>query len=353
MCPQRDSNPRYHLERVATWAASRWGRPSEDTRGRSYHPWPPGRLAQLVERLPYTQVAAGSSPAPPILSRVATRPWLNHAVHACQEDPQLHTPWRYRWHYRISPAARVGQIAWASSRSSSSDSPDSSSHHRRIAGVWLRRCAGKPAGAAARGCASSTVRARFAPRARTVGRTRRSGRAAVPLQRSAGPPSPLFPKQLPERVGAGHRRARAPPDGGNPTETTLVASGGRADRALGHLGFACLRDDPLHLLPIECVELTAVRARQRLRNAEIVHRHCPCNIRRSMLNARDERRAQLRVGSVWRAAVVCGCRPSTVRRAVLKGDLPAWRAGDRGMFRIAPDDLEAWMAPIEPPGPPA
>src|SRR4051812_26096435 len=26
-CPQRDSNPRYHLERVATWTASRWGRP--------------------------------------------------------------------------------------------------------------------------------------------------------------------------------------------------------------------------------------------------------------------------------------------------------------------------------------
>ena len=65
-CPQRDSNPRYHLERVATWAASRWGRPREDSCGRSYHPWPPGRLAQLVERLPYTQVAAGSSPAPPI-----------------------------------------------------------------------------------------------------------------------------------------------------------------------------------------------------------------------------------------------------------------------------------------------
>ena len=68
-CPQRDSNPRYHLERVATWAASRWGRPSEDTGGRSYHPWPPGRLAQLVERLPYTQVAAGSSPAPPICTQ--------------------------------------------------------------------------------------------------------------------------------------------------------------------------------------------------------------------------------------------------------------------------------------------
>jgi hypothetical protein len=30
-CPQRDSNPRYGLERAVTWAASRWGRPSQDT----------------------------------------------------------------------------------------------------------------------------------------------------------------------------------------------------------------------------------------------------------------------------------------------------------------------------------
>ena len=37
-CPQRDSNPRCHLERVVTWAASRWGRPSEDTGVPSYHP---------------------------------------------------------------------------------------------------------------------------------------------------------------------------------------------------------------------------------------------------------------------------------------------------------------------------
>jgi hypothetical protein len=29
-CPQRDSNPRYGLERAVTWAASRWGRPDED-----------------------------------------------------------------------------------------------------------------------------------------------------------------------------------------------------------------------------------------------------------------------------------------------------------------------------------
>src|SRR4029078_12108156 len=83
-CPQRDSNPRYHLERVATWAASRWGRRGEDSCGRSYHPWPPGRLAQLVERLPYTQGAAGSSPAPP------TRLSFAHATQ-CAERAQCET----------------------------------------------------------------------------------------------------------------------------------------------------------------------------------------------------------------------------------------------------------------------
>ena len=56
----------YHLERAATWATGRQARPGEGSCVRRYHPWPPGRLAQLVERLPYTQVAAGSSPAPPI-----------------------------------------------------------------------------------------------------------------------------------------------------------------------------------------------------------------------------------------------------------------------------------------------
>ena len=52
VCPQRDSNPRYHLERVATWAASRWGRP-----GREY-PWPelPSVAARAVS-------SAGRAPA--------------------------------------------------------------------------------------------------------------------------------------------------------------------------------------------------------------------------------------------------------------------------------------------------
>jgi hypothetical protein len=31
-CPQRDSNPRYSLERAVTWAASRWG-PGTECRG--------------------------------------------------------------------------------------------------------------------------------------------------------------------------------------------------------------------------------------------------------------------------------------------------------------------------------
>ena len=49
----------------------------------------PGRLAQLVERLLYTQVAAGSSPAPPITSRLTMRERLEtagQAAHGCRES---------------------------------------------------------------------------------------------------------------------------------------------------------------------------------------------------------------------------------------------------------------------------
>ena len=63
---------------------------AEDTHVRSYHPWPPGRLAQLVERLPYTQVAAGSSPAPPI-ETPAFKPFSHecwgHVCHRCRFCP--------------------------------------------------------------------------------------------------------------------------------------------------------------------------------------------------------------------------------------------------------------------------
>jgi hypothetical protein len=64
-CPQRDSNPRYHLERVATWAASRWGRPTQDSRGARLH-WLHGPVAQLVEQGTFNPKVAGSIPARPI-----------------------------------------------------------------------------------------------------------------------------------------------------------------------------------------------------------------------------------------------------------------------------------------------
>src|SRR6478609_3120370 len=46
---------------------------------------PPGRLAQLVERLPYTQVAAGSSPAPPISTPLPMRKRFETVGQPCEE----------------------------------------------------------------------------------------------------------------------------------------------------------------------------------------------------------------------------------------------------------------------------
>jgi hypothetical protein len=50
-CPQRDSNPRYGLERAATWTASRWG-PG------------PARIAAAIER-PVLPCPRGSRRGPP------------------------------------------------------------------------------------------------------------------------------------------------------------------------------------------------------------------------------------------------------------------------------------------------
>jgi hypothetical protein len=47
-----------------------------------------GRLAQLVERLPYTQVAAGSSPAPPIAHVAPMGVRLNHAIRSVRFVPK-------------------------------------------------------------------------------------------------------------------------------------------------------------------------------------------------------------------------------------------------------------------------
>ena len=45
------------------------------------------------------------------------------------------------------------------------------------------------------------------------------------------------------------------------------------------------------------------------------------------------------------AARLAGVHASTIRRALLKGDLEGYRAGRRGMYRIPPDALDAWLRP--------
>jgi hypothetical protein len=90
---------------------------SEDTRGRSYHPWPPGRLAQLVERLPYTQVAAGSSPAPPTQERPGS-PGLSVSRATTRSYESL--AWSTAWSTDALPNAIEGSELRTLSRSSAS-----------------------------------------------------------------------------------------------------------------------------------------------------------------------------------------------------------------------------------------
>jgi excisionase family DNA binding protein len=49
--------------------------------------------------------------------------------------------------------------------------------------------------------------------------------------------------------------------------------------------------------------------------------------------------------SVGTAARLTGLHASTIRRALLRGDLEGYRPGRRGMYRIPADALEAWLRP--------
>ena len=51
--------------------------------------------------------------------------------------------------------------------------------------------------------------------------------------------------------------------------------------------------------------------------------------------------------SVEAAARLVGVSPSTVRRALVRGDLPGFRAGRRGQFRIPPEALTEWIRPAD------
>jgi len=47
------------------------------------------------------------------------------------------------------------------------------------------------------------------------------------------------------------------------------------------------------------------------------------------------------------AARLVDCHPATVRRAIERGDLEAFRLGPRGAWRITPDSLRDWQRHAE------
>jgi excisionase family DNA binding protein len=49
--------------------------------------------------------------------------------------------------------------------------------------------------------------------------------------------------------------------------------------------------------------------------------------------------------TVGAAARLTGYHPSTVRRALARGDLQGYRAGARGMYRIPVGAVEEWLRP--------
>src|SRR2546426_7674908 len=61
-CPQRDSNPRYGLERAATWAASRWG-PGRPRIAAPFVRGIPGRETWRVTEPTSSSEQAGAAPA--------------------------------------------------------------------------------------------------------------------------------------------------------------------------------------------------------------------------------------------------------------------------------------------------
>ena len=48
------------------------------------------------------------------------------------------------------------------------------------------------------------------------------------------------------------------------------------------------------------------------------------------------------------AAEQCACSTDTIRRAIARGDLKAYRLGSSRVIRIKPRDLEKFMRPVTP-----
>ena len=48
------------------------------------------------------------------------------------------------------------------------------------------------------------------------------------------------------------------------------------------------------------------------------------------------------------AAEQCACSTDTIRRAIARGELPAYRLGSSRVIRIKARDLEKFMRPVTP-----
>jgi excisionase family DNA binding protein len=68
---------------------------------------------------------------------------------------------------------------------------------------------------------------------------------------------------------------------------------------------------------------------------------------RDMLTPLDSRAA--RSITVGTAARLTGYHPATIRRALMRGDLEGFRAGQRGMYRIPAGALDDWLRPAHNP----
>jgi excisionase family DNA binding protein len=56
----------------------------------------------------------------------------------------------------------------------------------------------------------------------------------------------------------------------------------------------------------------------------------------------DERRSLISTGA---AARLAGVHSTTIWRAIREGELPATRLGPHGHYRVARQELEAWLQP--------
>ena len=152
-------------------------------------------------------------------------------------------------------------------------------------------------------------------------------------------------EQRPQRVGAWHGARAAAPHRRNTTQPSLVPCGGRAGRAR-RLLVTNLPDDPRDLRRVLRLELTEIGARQRLRHPPSVNPIKPTNKLDLHVVQQMAIPPMTSGGSrpvlTGAAARLVGAHPATVRRAIERGELEAYRLGPRGAWRITEEALREW-----------